>query len=100
MLWPNGIGLSPDGATIYVSDFAESVVLAYDRDGGGRRVFARSPRGSCDGLAVDSEGGVWTALGPGAGIARFAPDGALAEIVELPDEFVSSVAFAGRGCAS
>jgi gluconolactonase len=93
--WPNGIGIAPDGATVYVADFAESLVLAFDRDGGGRRVFARSPRGSCDGLAVDSEGGVWTALGPGAGLARFDPAGELQEIIEVPDEFVSSASFAG-----
>jgi gluconolactonase len=95
VVWPNGIGVSPDGATVYVSDFAESLVLAYERDGSGRRIFARSPRGSCDGLAIDAEGGVWTALGPGGGIARFAPDGTLSEIFEIPDEFVSSVSFAG-----
>ena len=95
VVWPNGIGVSPDRATLYVSDFADSLVLAYERDGSGRRVFARSPRGSCDGLAVDAEGGVWTALGPGGGVARFAPDGSLSEIIEIPDEFVSSVSFAG-----
>jgi sugar lactone lactonase YvrE len=93
--WPNGIGLSPDGATLYVADFHGARVLAFDREGGNRRVFAASPRGSCDGLAVDAEGGVWVALGPGAGIARFDAGGALIEIVEIPGAFVSSVSFAG-----
>src|SRR5436190_10487093 len=32
VMWPNGIGVAPDDGTIYVSDFAESVVLAFDRD--------------------------------------------------------------------
>lgn len=93
--WPNGIGLSPDGATLYVADFQEACILAFDRDGGGRRVFAASPRGSCDGLAVDAEGGIWVALGPGAGIGRLDAGGALIEIVEIPGAFVSSVCFAG-----
>ena len=95
VLWPNGIGLSPDGATLYVADFQAACVLAYDRDGGGRRIFAPSPRGSCDGLAVDAEGGVWVALGPGGGIGRLDADGALIEIIELDGAFVSSVSFAG-----
>ena len=96
VLWPNGIGLSPDGATLYVADFQAACVLAYDRDGGGRRVFAPSPRGSCDGLAVDAQGGVWVALGPGAGIGRLDATGRLVDIIELPGAFVSSVSFAGE----
>lgn len=95
VMWPNGIGVSPDGTTIYVSDFAQSLVFAYDADGSGQRVFARAPRGSCDGLAIDAGGGVWVALGPGAGIARFGPGGALDEIIEVPDAFVSSLSFTG-----
>ncbi len=95
VVWPNGIGLSPDGETLYVADFHAACVLAYDRDGGGRRVFALSPRGSCDGLAVDAQGGVWVALGPGAGIGHLDASGALVEIVEIPAAFVSSVSFAG-----
>jgi sugar lactone lactonase YvrE len=97
VVWPNGIGLAPDGATTYVSDFHTGEVLACDADGGGRRVFARVPDGAPDGLAVDAEGDVWVALGPGGGIARFTPDGQLRERLDVPGaEFVSSVAFAGE----
>ena len=95
VLWPNGIGISPDDQTLYVSDFAQSLVFAYDRDGTGQRVFARAPQGSCDGLAIDAEGGVWVALGPGEAIARFDPEGALDDLLERPGEFVSSLAFTG-----
>jgi sugar lactone lactonase YvrE len=93
--WPNGIGVAPDGGQIYLSDYARATVLAIEPDGDGVREFARSPRGSADGLAVDAEGGVWVALGEGAAVARFEPDGKLDEIVPLPARFVSSLSFGG-----
>lgn len=91
VLWPNGIGHAPDDRVMYVSDYARSCVLAFP----GGDVFAESPRGRADGLAVDAEGGVWIALGEGAGVARFAPDGRLEGIAEVPARFVSSVSFGG-----
>jgi len=93
--WPNGIGCSPDGATVYLSDYARGAVLAVPLSGGSADEFCSSPRGSADGLAVDVEGGVWIALGEGGGVARFHPDGRLHEIVELPASFVSSLSFGG-----
>jgi gluconolactonase len=95
VVWPNGIGCSPDGRTIYVSDYARELVLAMNADGGDVRVFTHSPRGSADGLAVDSAGGVWIALGTGAGVARFGPQGELDELISLPAAFVSSLSFGG-----
>ena len=47
-------------------------------------VFARSPAGSADGLAVDEDGGVWVATGEGGALARFEPDGALDRTVDVP----------------
>jgi sugar lactone lactonase YvrE len=91
VLWPNGIGQAPGGGVTYVSDYARARVLAFP--GGG--VFAESPRGSADGLAVDAEGGVWVALGEGGGVARFAPDGRLDGVADVPARFVSSVSFGG-----
>ena len=93
--WPNGIGVSPDGQTIYVSDYARGAVLAIAREGGHTRELCRSPRGSADGLAVDSEGAVWVALGDGAAVARFLPDGELDDVFPLPAGFVSSLCFGG-----
>lgn len=94
--WPNGIGVSADAQTVYVSDYARAAVLALPAGGGEVREFARSPRGSADGLAVDREGGVWVALGDGAAIARFAPDGSLDDVSEIPARFVSSLCFGGE----
>lgn len=96
VVWPNGIGISPDGRAIYLSDYARQSVLALSPEDGRVREFARSPRGSADGLAVDASGGVWLALGHGGGVARFLPDGRLDQITELPAQFVSSLCFGGQ----
>jgi len=93
--WPNGIGVSPDGATVYISDYARRCVLACPLAGGAAEQFAASPRGSADGLAVDAEGGLWVALGEGGGVARFDAGGELSEIFEVPAGFVSSISFGG-----
>lgn len=93
LLWPNGIGFAPDGVTLYVAEYAAARVRVIGPHGSS--VFADAPRGECDGLAVDADGGVWVALGSGGGIARFDVEGTLRELVELPGRFVSSLAFAG-----
>lgn len=95
VIWPNGIGLSPGGETIYLSDYAQRVVLAIDRRGGAVAEFCRSPAGSVDGLAIDCEGGVWVALGEGGALARFRADGELDELITMPAQFVSSLCFGG-----
>jgi sugar lactone lactonase YvrE len=98
--WANGIGFSPDERTIYSCDYARGEILAHDlTDGGeatGQRVFAHSPSGAADGLAVDSEGAVWVALGSGGSVGRFRPDGSLDREVDVPADFVSSICFAGN----
>ena len=89
--WPNGIGFSPDGSTMYACDYAHATVRSADGD-----VFARSPAGSADGLAVDERGGVWVAMGEAGAIARFEPDGSLDRTMDVPAEFVSSLCFGGH----
>jgi sugar lactone lactonase YvrE len=96
--WANGIGFSPNGGTLYVSDYASGIVVGHDLGADGatnRHVFARSPSGAADGLAVDALGGVWVALGPGGGVARFEPDGSLEQVLDVPASFVSSLCFGG-----
>jgi gluconolactonase len=96
--WPNGIGFSPDGRTIYISDYAAGQVIAHDLNAAGdaenRRLFVESPSGAADGLAVSSDGGVWVALGEG-GIGRFSESGSLEETLDVPAGFVASLCFGG-----
>jgi gluconolactonase len=82
---PNGIGLSPDGRWLYVSNAVRErpvwVVYPVQEDGqlGPGREFAsardwmRKGEGLPDGLKIDREGNLFAA-GPG-GIHVFAPDG-------------------------
>jgi sugar lactone lactonase YvrE len=99
VLWANGIGFSPDGATAYGSDYARSCVLAWDVDADGSlsspRVFAEVPAGSADGLAVDQEGGVWVATGDAGKLVRFLPGGSLDRESDVLAPFVSSLCFGG-----
>jgi len=95
----NGVGFSPDGQTIYHSNYSQGHVLAHDLDDEGRatrrRVFATLPRGNPDGLAVDERGRVWVAMGPAGALARFTAGGALDAVVAVPASFVTSLCFGG-----
>jgi gluconolactonase len=92
--WANGIGFSPDGATVYACDFSSGELLACD--GGASRVVARTESQDADGLAVDGEGCIWVALGGGGAIGRYSPEGELDRVVEVPADFVSSLCFGGE----
>ncbi len=78
MKLPNGLALSPDGRTLYVSEFGEGAVmrLAVAQDGSlGDPVqladlkylaalYQRPAKGGADGLRVDKDGNIYT-TGPG-----------------------------------
>jgi sugar lactone lactonase YvrE len=97
----NGLEWSPDGRLAYYNDTAthEISVFDYDRDAGlvDRRLFVRlSDEDSPDGLTVDAEGGVWTALYDGGAVRRYAPDGTLDAVVEVPTPKVTACTFGGE----
>ncbi|MCV7286254.1 SMP-30/gluconolactonase/LRE family protein [Mycolicibacterium wolinskyi] len=64
--FPNGMAITPDGSTLIVAESTARRLTAFaiDADGGltERRVFADGLDGPPDGIAVDADGGVWTAL--------------------------------------
>lgn len=93
----NGIGFSPDGATIYHSDSARGLILVHALDASGRAVPQRHipVQGLPDGLAVDADGGIWVALFEAGGIQRYRPDGSSSPRVPVPARAVTSLCFGG-----
>jgi gluconolactonase len=103
MTLPNGIGFSPDGSTLYVSNYGPDMyVRAYTVGKEGAlsnpRILIRYPAGSGpegpDGLKVDSAGNIWTS-GPG-GIRIVTPKGKVLGQIKLP-EAAANLAFAEDG---
>jgi sugar lactone lactonase YvrE len=98
----NGLGWSPDDRTVYLADSGLGLVWAFDYDLGSG-AFSRQrvlldlsgQQGVADGLTVDDEGCLWTALWGGSAVHRWSPDGELLAVVPLPVPQVSSCAFAG-----
>jgi D-xylonolactonase len=92
----NGIGLSPDGRTLYQAETMEGV-LAYDRATDGnlsnRRLAIKHTY--TDGLVVDSVGYVWLAAPNGSAVFRYSPDGQLDRRIDVPVKEVASLTFAG-----
>lgn len=101
---PNGIGFSPDGATMYVanSDPAEKVWLAYGVREDGTLTLSRPfydvtdqmAEGLPDGLKLDSQGNLF-ATGPG-GVWIFTPDGTHLGTIQ-PTETPANVAWGDDG---
>ena len=96
----NGLEWSPDGRLAYYNDTATHRISVFDNDPVAgltdRRTFVDLGEDlSPDGLTVDAEGGVWTALYDGGAVRRYAPDGTLDAVVEVPTPKVTACTFAG-----
>lgn len=73
---PNGIALSPDGRTLYVSNSDEKNVRAYDLDKSGaasnERTLVSGIEGVPDGICVDEKGDLYVAAN---GLQVYSPEG-------------------------
>jgi sugar lactone lactonase YvrE len=97
----NGLEWSPDGSLAYYNDTATHRISVFDYDSRSgltnRRTFAEIPSdGRPDGLTVDSEGAVWTAIANAGAVHRYRPDGVLDEVVEVPAKKVTACVFGGE----
>ena len=94
--FPNGMAITPDGATVLVAESFASRVAAFDVDDDGsltnRRVWAEID-GGADGVSLDAEGALWCATQGGA--ARLAQGGQILQQIEL-DRPAFSVALGGE----
>jgi sugar lactone lactonase YvrE len=98
----NGIGWSLDHKIMYFTDSLRYVIYAYDYDPvtgriANRRPFVQLPaeQGVPDGLAVDREGFVWSALWGGWKVVRFDPEGKLEREIPMPVANPTAPAFGG-----
>ena len=99
----NGPCFSPDGNILYFCDTWTGEIWKYDYDSvtghvSNRSVFAKvdtSQGGAADGATVDSEGFLWQSLVYSGKIVRYAPDGTIDRIIEMPVLKTTSLAFGG-----
>jgi len=100
----NAISFSPDDRTMYFADSRKGQIeqAAFDVRTGdvgpwSVLVDADAVPGVPDGATVDAEGFIWNARYKGGCLARFAPDGRLDRLIELPVSQPTSCAFGGPG---
>jgi sugar lactone lactonase YvrE len=100
----NGLGWSPDSATMYLVDSGPRVIhaFAFDPDRGtisqGRVLLTVAEDvGAPDGMTVDAAGDLWVAIYGGGCVHRYSPDGVLRQVLRVPAEQTTCCAFAGQG---
>ena len=98
----NGLGWSPDKKYFYLTDSPVRTIYRYEYEPTSgeitnRQVWVHSPDepGVPDGLAVDSEGCVWSAQWGGWKVIRYDPEGVKMMEIELPVGHPTSCAFGG-----
>jgi len=98
----NGLGWSPDGGTFYLTDSPAQIVYAYDVEPASGQIRNRrilvDLRGQTffpDGLAVDREGSLWSAMWDGWCVIRFDADGRETLRVPMPVQRPTCCAFGG-----
>ena len=98
----NGLGWSPDGATMYYIDSMAYRVDRFDFDVYTGAIFDRRPfvviergAGIPDGLAVDVDGCIWVALWGRGTIRRYSTDGELERVLAVPADNVTACCFGG-----
>jgi gluconolactonase len=107
---PNGVGLSPDGRTLYVSETNTARLWAWPVAGpgellkergkvahGGRFVAGSATFQRFDSLAVAASGNVVIGTLVNGGITEISPDGLVVRHHPLPDRMVTNVCFGGAG---
>ena len=98
----NGPCWSPDGRTFYFTDTWSGEISAYDYDLdsgsiSNKRTFARMTEagGAFDGATVDAEGCLWSAFVYAGKVVRYAPDGRVDRVIDMPVKKVTSCMFGG-----
>jgi len=110
ILTPNGVGLSPDGHSVYVAETETARLWAFDLEAPGvaRKLPFPSPHGGrliaelpgfqrFDSLAVDAAGHICVATLVTGAITAFAPDGRVVRQIMTGDPMTTNICFGGPG---
>ncbi|TPG39193.1 SMP-30/gluconolactonase/LRE family protein [Sphingomonas koreensis] len=105
---PNGIGLSPDGKRLYVSETYTCKLWAFDviapgevaggtglSGAGGSFLYSPGGYSYFDSLGIDSAGNICVATIGASGISVIAPEGGLIDFVPTPDPFTTNICWGG-----
>ncbi len=104
---PNGIGLSPDGATLYAAETYTCRLMAFrvtapgqvDQAGGlggpGTPLYRPAGYKFFDSLGVEEGGNICVATIGESGISVISPAGQLVEFVPTPDIFTTNICWGG-----
>jgi gluconolactonase len=105
---PNGVGLSPDGSTVYVAETHTGRVYSWALAGPGELANPSPPFGNggtllhgapggalFDSLAIDGEGHVCVATIGNGGITVVSADGQSVQHAALPDPLTTNICFGG-----
>ena len=108
MITPNGIGLSPDGKTVYVAETRTARLWAFDLEApgvakkqpmpsphGGRLVCGLGDVRMSDSLKVDAAGNICVATLITGAVTVIAPDGRVLRVKKFPDPITTNICFGG-----
>ena len=97
--FPNGMVITPDGTTLIVAESTGRRLTAFTLTTSGelsdRRPFAEGLDGPPDGLAVDSEGGIWASMTLANQFQRIVDGGAVTDRVDMVDRTAIACALGG-----
>lgn len=98
----NGPALDERHGRLYLADTARFRIDVFDLDAAAGTISGRRPFLDVgdeqvwpDGMTVDDEGGLWTALGRSSQVRRLDPDGTVDAVIDLPVTNPTSVCFGG-----
>ncbi|OBI79281.1 SMP-30/gluconolactonase/LRE family protein [Mycobacterium asiaticum] len=97
--FPNGMVITPDRRTLIVAESMGRRLTAFTIDPDGslsdRRVFADKLDGPPDGIALDAEGGVWTAMTLTHQFERITEGGEVTDRIDIGDRVAIACALGG-----
>jgi sugar lactone lactonase YvrE len=93
-------GLDWESKVFYFTDSLDARIYRYDYDLASGQitnpsVFFESPKGVPDGLCLDVEGNVWTAIWDGWRVLQLSPTGKILQVVDVPVQRPTSLCFGG-----